>query len=500
MLCPGSTTLRRGLKVAVKTRQQYIESLKSMRPNIYKFGELIKDVTTHPATKRTVESHARAFDGANSSECPEIFLTTSHLTGDRIMRFNGLMQSLDDIMANTRFKREMYRLTGTCSGGLCVGWNAMNVLWAVTTDMDKELGTDYNERLKNWILRAEKESLVVAGALTDAKGDRSKKPSEQDDLDTNLHIVEKRSDGIVIRGAKVMICGVAASNEIFLLPGSGYKEADKDFALACVVPRDIKGLTIVETRRPSDRREYEEGFDVPQTGITQAYLLFDDVFVPNERVFMTGEYKYTGKVVQYFTANYRACIGGCVTGQGDVMIGASVLMARTNGLESKKFTNKFIDMAINNETTYGVGIGAMALGKPHPSGVWISDDLMAHTNKVLVATLPYDTKRICQDIGGGIVETGCFPSYEDFNSPVYGDYVQRVVKAGNVSAATRAKAARLVEWLTLGAGVPGCMHGGGSPDGARLVIKANTNLEKLAEYARKIACIDEEVKEPVIQK
>lgn len=486
--------------MAVKTRAEYLESLRKMKPNIYKFGELIEDVTTHPATRRTVESHARAFDAANSPEYEEMFTTTSYLTGEKILRCNGLMKTLDDIIANAKWKREMYRLTGTCTGGLCVGWNAMNVMWAVTHDIDKEFGTNYQERLKNWILKAEKENLVVAGALTDAKGSRSLKPSQQPDLDTNLHIVEKRDDGIVIRGGKVMICGVAASNEIFLLPGGAYREDDKDFALACVVPRDIEGLTIVETRRPSDRREYENGFDIPETGITQAYLLFDNVFVPNERVFMAGEFKYTGKIIQYFTANYRACIGACVAGQGDVMIGAGVLMARANGLAAKTFSSKFVDMAINNETTYGVGIGAMALGKQHPSGVWVSDDLMAHTNKVHVATLPYETKRLCQDIGGGIVETGCFPSSEDFNNPQYGEFVQRMIKAGPVSAETRARAARLTEWLTLGAGVPGCMHGGGSPDGAKLVVRANTPLEKFAEYAKKIAGITEAVEEPAVKK
>ena len=259
-----------------------------------------------------------------------------------------------------------------------------------------------------------------------------------------------------------MICGVAASNEIFLLPGGGYKEDDADFAVACVVPRDIEGLTIVETRRPSDGREYEEGFDILDTGITQAYLLFDKVFVPKERVFMAGEYKYTGKVVQYFTANYRACIGACVAGQGDVMIGAAALMARANGLSMKSLKiNLLICLSITK--LLWCWYFAMTLGKAHPSGVWISDDLMAHTNKTLVGKLPYETKRICQDIGGGVVETGCLPSAKDFEHPVYGQYIQDVFKAGNVSSIGRAKTARLIEWLTLGAGVPGCMHGGGSP-------------------------------------
>jgi 4-hydroxybutyryl-CoA dehydratase/vinylacetyl-CoA-Delta-isomerase len=483
--------------MALKTREDYLKSLKAMRPNIYKFGKLIEDVTTDPATRRTVESHAKAFDAAYDPEFADLFTTTSSFTGEKIHRFNSMMTNLDEIMNNAKFKRAMYRKTGTCAGGLCVGWNSQNVLTAVCYEIDKEFGTNYSERLKKWILGAQEKALVVAGALTDAKGDRTMKPSQQPELDANVHITEYRKDGVVISGVKAMICGVAAANEIYLLPGSGYKEDDKDFALACVVPRDIEGLTIVETRRGSDGRELEEGWDIPETGITQAYLIFENCFVPNDRVFMAGEYKYSGKVIEYFTANYRACIGACVGGQGDIMIGAGALMARTNGLAASTFSQKMIDMAVNNETTYGVGIAAMALGKQHPAGVWVSDSLMAHTNKVHVATLPYETKRICQDIGGGIVETGCFPSYADFQSPIYGKKIASVVKASvRFSAESRARAARLSEWLTVGAGIPGCMHGGGSPDGARMVVKAFTPVDKFAKLAATIAGITEEITEP----
>lgn len=484
--------------MALKTREEYLKSLQAMRPNLYKFGELITDVTSHPATRRTVESHARAFDAAFDEQYKDIFTAVSPFTGEPIHRFNSMMMNLDEIIYNSKFKRMIFRLTGTCTGGLCVGWNAQNVLWNITADMDQALGTSYHERLKNWIIKAQLHGLVVAGGLTDAKGDRSLRPSQQPDPDSNVHVKEVKEDGIIIRGAKVMICGVAASNEIFLLPGGGYREDDKDYSLACVIPRDIDGLTIVETRRASDERELQdEGFDIPETGITQAYLMFDDVFVPNERVFMCGEYQYSGKIIEYFTANYRACIGACVAGQGDVMIGAAVAIARTNGLSARTFMDKLVQMAINNETTYGLGIGAMTLGKPGTAGTWVSDSLLAHTNKVHVATLPYETKRLCQDIGGGIVETGCFPSYIDFTHPVYGPMIQKYVKAGvNVSAETRARAARLVEWLTLGAGVPGCMHGGGSPDGARLVVRANTPVETYVDYARKLAGITEPLPEP----
>jgi len=483
--------------MALKTRAEYLASLKKMRPNIFKFGEAIADVTNHPATRRVVESHARAYDAANDSATAPLFATVSSLTEEKIHRHNSLMLSAEDVISNSKFKREMYRLTGTCTGGLCAGWNGMNTMWAVTHEVDKASGTDYHERLKRYVLKAQAEGWAIAGALTDAKGNRSLKASQQPDPDSNVHVTEVNEKGIVLRGAKLMICGTAASNEIFLMPGTGYGEAEKDFAVSCAVPRDIEGLTIIETRRPSDSREMEEGFDIPtETGITQAYLLFEDVFVPRERVFLCKEYAYSGKVIQFFTSLYRACIGACVGGQGDVMIGAGMLMARANGLSAKSFASKFVEMAVNNETTFTMGIGAIALGGKHASGIWIPDSLNSHANKVHVATLPYETKRLCQEIGGGIVETGCFPSYKDFSDPRYGKLIQKYLKAGSCSPEARARAARLVEWLTLGAGVPGCMHGGGSPDGARLVVRSLSPMEKYAEMARKLAGITEEIPEP----
>jgi 4-hydroxybutyryl-CoA dehydratase/vinylacetyl-CoA-Delta-isomerase len=483
--------------MTIRTKEDYLDALRSLRPNIYKFGELIEDVTTHPATKRTVASHASCYEYAQDPDLKKMYTTTSSFTGEPIMRWNSMMQDEGSLLSNMKFKRQNYRHTGTCTGAVCVGWNSQNVMWAVTEEMDKEYGTKYQGRLKNWILRAQNLGLTVSGALTDAKGDRSKTPSQQEDPDVNLHVKEIRDDGIVIRGAKVMICGTAAAQEIFLLPGSVYKEVDKDYALSCVVPRDIDGLTIVEARHPSDKRELEETSDVevPDTGITQGWLLFDDVFVPNERVFMCGESKYTGKIINYFTANYRACIGGCVTGQGDVMIGASILMARANGLSAKTFMNKLVDMSIHNQVTFGMGAGAIALGGNHPSGSFFADPLTAHANKVMVATLPYEVKRLTQEIGGGIVETGCMPSFADFSNPDYGPFIQKCLKAGSCSAESRFKAARLSEWLTIGAGVPGCMHGGGSPDGAKLVVRFTTPMEEYAEFARKIIGIEEEIVE-----
>ncbi len=483
--------------MALKTYEQYLESLKKLKPNIHKFDEPIEDVTTHPATKRTVEGHAWTFKGAFDPELKDILTTKSHLTGEPISRYLSIIQTPEDMYANSDMKRLMFHLTGTCTGGRCAGWTALNAMFVTTYDMDKDLGTDYHDRFVNWLKQAQANDITIAGALTDAKGDRTKKPHEQEDKDVYLHLKEKRDDGIVVRGAKLMICGVAASNEIFIIPGTAYSEEDADCAISFVIPRDIEGLTIVETRHPNDTRDEEDGFDNPVTegGITQAFLFFEDVFIPDERVFMCGEYKYAASTVGHFIMPYRSAIGGCVAGQGDIKIGSAILTARTGGLSSKVFKDKIIQMDVNNETTYALGIAAAARGKKHESGAWLCDPLLSNVNKVHVATLPYDTSVLAQDIAGGIAETGCMPSYQDFQSEKYGHLIKKYMTAAH-SADARARAARLVEWCTLGAGVPGCMHGGGSPDGAKLFIKAYDSLEKKVEIARRLAGIKEDIPDP----
>jgi len=479
----------------MKTPQEYKESLRQMRPNIYKFGELITDVTTHPATKRTVEGHAQIFEASLDPLYQPILTTISPLTNTRVSRYLSIITSPQDMIANLQMKRLMFNLTGTCTGGRCAGFNALNAMWAATYDIDQAKKTQYHARLRVWLKDAQTRDITLAGALTDPKGDRSKSPSQQTDPDLSLHIVKETNDGIVVRGAKVMICGVAAANELFIMPGAGYKENERAYAVSFAIPRDIEGLTIVEARRPSDTRELEKGFDNPVSigGITQAYLLFEDVFVPTARVFLSGEYDYTTAAVMNFIAPYRAAIGGCVAGQGDVMVGAAALMARANGLSEKVFREKLTQMVMNNETTFGMGIAAGVLGTAHPSGVWIPSQLLSNINKVHVATLPYETKRLAQEIAGGIAETGCLPSCKDLDDPRYGDLLKKYLSA-NCSGETRAKIARLIEWLTIGSGVPGCMHGGGSPDGAKLVINSAIDLERYIELAKRLADIQEPIR------
>ena len=412
--------------MTIKTGKQYIETMKKMRPNVYKWGELIEDVTTHPATAAHIANAAMWYDFSNDPEKEALYTTTSFLSGEKAHRWNTIMTCAEDIYGNALMKRDGYRSCGSCMGPVCAGWNVMNTMWGVTFEMDRDLGTDYHQRLKNFARFAEENALTLSGALTDAKGNRALKPSQQDNPDLYLHVVEQRPDGVVISGYKNQICGVVGSQYIMVMPTTGLSEGEEAFAITAAIPRDEIGVTIVETRRPSDTRSEEEGWDGIKSGTTQSNIIFDKVFVPNERVFMNGETRYAGKAVGFFTAIYRAAIGACVAGQGDVIIGAALGMARANGLAQKAFQDKLTQMAINNETTYACGLGAIFTGKKHASGTFYPDPLLAHVNKVHVATLPYNTKLLAQEISGGIAETGCIPSYADMKSPLYGEQADRI--------------------------------------------------------------------------
>ena len=227
--------------MALKNGEQYVESIRKMRPNIHKWGELIKDVTTDPATRLHIQSVKRSYDLSHDPAKASIYTAKSHLTGETVHRWNTLMQSAEDVMGNSNMKREQYHQSGTCQGATCAGWTAMNVLWDITWQIDKDLGTHYHERVKKYWKYMEDNAITMAGAITDAKGNRSLRPSQQPNKDSNLHVKEIRSDGIVLRGYKCQICGVAASHEIICMPGSGYGDTEKDFCVAAAVPAMSRG-------------------------------------------------------------------------------------------------------------------------------------------------------------------------------------------------------------------------------------------------------------------
>jgi 4-hydroxybutyryl-CoA dehydratase/vinylacetyl-CoA-Delta-isomerase len=490
------------MEMFLKTREEYQKELRAMRKNVWKDGRFIDDIVTEPSCCRMIELNCYKYDMLNDPECQPLMTAKSEYGDYKVARWLTVKHSAEDCMMSSKMKRLIFDNVGTCAASSCTGWNAMQTVFAVAYDMDKEYGTKYYERINNWLKKVEKTACKVAGALTDAKGDRSKgggQIGQQENPDCCVHKVGENADGIFVSGTKTMIAHAASAHWLFIVPGYRYNDENKDYAVAFVCPRDAEGCYLVQTDIRSNDIKPESWDDMRFNDLC-SYIIFENCFIPWEHVFMDGEAKYSSDFVTLFTANYRSEIGGCVAGQGDIMIGAAVLMNRANGLPDKVIQDKITDIMMINNMFYGIGLGALLDGWMHECGIWFANPNVGHSNKYWIGKYYAEQRRILQDIGGGIAETGCFPNYTDCTSEFMGPKIMKAIKANpKVSAETRCRAARLCEWLEYGNGFLAFIHGGGSPDGAKMVVRGCYDLEYLAKKAAFIAGIDE-VPEPVVKK
>jgi 4-hydroxybutyryl-CoA dehydratase/vinylacetyl-CoA-Delta-isomerase len=210
----------------------------------------------------------------------------------------------------------------------------MNAVTIVCGRIDRKFGTHYSENVNAARERLKKNDLSVVAAVTDVKGDRSLRPSQQKDPDLYVRVAEKRKDGIIVRGAKAHQTGAVNSHEIIVMPTLAMSEEDKDYAVSFSTPSDAEGVFHVIGRQVSDTRRLEGGeIDLGNARYAghEALIVFDDVFVPWDRVFMCGEREFSGALVERFASYHRQNYGGCKTGLGDVLIGAAATMAEYNG-------------------------------------------------------------------------------------------------------------------------------------------------------------------------
>ena len=391
----------------------------------------------------------------------------------------------------------MQRLLGQKTGSCfqrCVGMDAINALWSVTWETDQARGTHYHERFRTYVQFLQDEDLVADGAMTDVKGDRGKSPSQQADPDLYLHIVERRDDGIVVRGAKAHQTGACNSHEILVMPTVAMREGDEDYAVSFSTPANAPGIFYVYGRQSCDTRKLEENeLDVGNArfGGHEALMVFDDVFVPWERVYMAGEIEFSGALVERFAGFHRQSYGGCKVGVGDVLIGATALAAEYNGAaKASHVKDKIIEMTHLNETLFSCGIACSAEGVKMPSGNYQIDMLLANVCKQNVTRFPYEIARLAEDIAGGLMVT--MPSAQDLFAEKTGPWVEKLL-AGQCDTPTidRMRVLRLIENLTLGTAAVGyrteSMHGAGSPQAQRIMIARQSNMEHKKQLAREIA-------------
>jgi 4-hydroxybutyryl-CoA dehydratase/vinylacetyl-CoA-Delta-isomerase len=475
--------------------EQYEKSIRNMDMEIYMFDEKIQNPVDNPILRPSFNSVKATYECAQMPEHMELMTATSHLTGEKINRFTHIHQSTDDLVKKVKMQRLLGQKTASCFQR-CVGMDALNAVYTTTYEMDEKHGTGYFERFKAYVKEVQQKDLVVDGAMTDPKGDRSRSPSEQADPDVYLHVVERRSDGIVVRGAKAHQTGICNSHEVLVMPTISLRPEDKDYAVCFALPVDTKGIFMIIGRQSCDTRKCEGTcLDVGncEFGGVEALVIFDNVFVPNERIFMDGEVDFSSMLVERFAGFHRQSYGGCKVGVGDVLIGAAAVAADYNGASNASHVkDKLIEMTHLNETLFACGIACSAEGWPTASGGFMIDLLLANVCKQNVTRFPYELTRLAEDIAGGLMVTA--PSEKDFRSEKLGPYIEKYLRgADGVTTENRLKILRLIENLTLGAAAVGyrteSMHGAGSPQAQRIMIARQGNITRKKEFAKNIAKI-----------
>ena len=481
----------------MKNGQEYMDSLRQLHPKVYAFGEEIESVVDSPLTRPHVNCAAMTYDLAFDPEFENLLTTTSHLTGHKINRFTNIHHSTDDLVKKVKALRMVAQRTGSCFQR-CVGWDAMNAAYSTIYEMDKAKGTHYFDNLVEFIKMVQDNDFMVAGAMTDPKGDRSLRPSQQADPDLHVHIVERNDKGIVVRGAKAHMTGMVNSHYMLIMPTTAMREDDADYAVCCAIPVDAEGVIHIFGRQSNDDRRLNGcGIDQGNEKFAlvggEALTILNDVFVPWDRVFMAGEWEYSGMLVERFACYHRQNYGGCKGGVSDVVIGAAAAMADYNGTAKvSHIKDKIIEMVLLTETIYSSALACSYEGKPTASGAYYVDPLLANIGKQNTTRNIYEIDRLAHDIAGGFIAT--LPSDRDLNHPVLGEYVRKYFR-GVASETTedRIRMARLLENMTSGTALVESMHGACSPQAQRVQFTRQGNVEQKKKLAKKLAGI--EVKE-----
>ena len=485
--------------MSIKTGEEYINSLRGRKLKIFLFGELVENYVDHPMIRPSINAVAETYDIAVREE--ELASPHSSISGQRVNRFLHIAESAQDLVLQNKMQRKLGQNTGTCFQR-CVGMDALNSLHSTTFEIDEKHGTNYHQRLLDFIKTMQLENFVIGGAMTDPKGDRSLGPSEQNDPDLYLHVVKKDDKGVYVTGAKAHQTGCINSHWIILMPTLRLTENDKDYAIVGAIPADAEGITYIYGRQSCDTRSMEEGeidSGNSQYAGQEALIVLDNVFIPWDKVFMYGEYEFASMLIERFTCYHRRSYV-CKTGLGDVLIGASATIADYNGVPNvSHIKDKLIEMTHLNESIFAAGIASSYQSHKLKSGVYINDDMLAQVCKHNVTRFPYEIGRLAQDIAGGLMVT--LPSEKDFRHPEAGPILRKyLVGRKGVDIENRMRILRLIENMTMGRNAVGylteSMHGAGSPQAQRIQIARQMQLGYKRNLAKHLAKVKDDFEEP----
>ena len=478
--------------MGLKTKEEYIESLRQMNPTAYMFGEKVTNVVDNPRLRAGIEATAATYEVAEMDEFRDLVITQSPLINEPVNRFTLPPSNIDDLVARVKINRKLGNWVGTCHQR-CTGLDCLSTLSIVTYDIDQKHGTNYYRNFIEFLKHVQKNDLAGNAGVTDVKGDRSLSPHEQPDKDMFLRVVERRDDGIIVRGAKAHQTGSLSSHEIIVLPTRAMRKGDEDYAVAFAIASDTPGLIHVVGRSSLDTRELD-GCDFGNIRYSKycPTLIFNDVFIPSDRVFLCGETEFAADMVVRFSSFHRQSHGGCKAGRIDCMIGTALTMMDYNGtIKASHLKQKVIDMLHRAETLYGCCLAASYEGKQEPSGHYFIDTVLANASKIHEGKELAEASRLMVDVCGGFVAD--LPSDRDFNNSEIGHLLKKYMKgAEKFPVENRIKMYRLAEKLALeSADTISDIHGGGSPEAHRVTIFRESDLESKKKAAKRLAGIDD---------
>ncbi len=460
---------------------------------MYIRGRQIESVPDEPLLRPGINAVSLTYEYAQRPEYGEVMLATSHITGKEVSRLLHINTNTDDLLRKLEMTRLLCRTAGCAQRYLT--HDALNAIYENTYRVDREFSSEYHQRFLDYLQYVQVEDLTTSVAMTDAKGDRSKRPHEQRNPDLYLRIVEKSEKGIVVRGVKAIVTGAPYTHEIIVLPTRNMTDKDKDYAVSFAIPVDAKGIEMVsrEAGRPNDSSAELSS----KYGQATAMILFDDVFVPWERVFLAGEWQLAGTLTESFATHHRLSCIGCRAGLGDMIIGSSAKMAEYNGLDPNRVSHvrdKITDLIKYVESFYACGVTSTVFGKETQAGNFCPDPVYSNIGKLLQGFHIYDMFKASHEISGGIVVTSPYP--EDMERlDVKTKLTDYLMGKDTIPADHRLRIARLLEDIT--ASYQGGWYsvisivGGGPPEAEKIEIMRKYDLEERMSHVEKITGIKE---------
>jgi len=477
----------------MRTSAEYYADLLKMKPNLYIGGQRVG--RDDPRVRPGINVMSVTFDLAQHPDWEGLLTATSSLTGKKINRFTHLPQNPYELMQ----KQKMIRLTAQRVGGCiqrCMGHDAINALSICTKEIDDKYGTEYNRRFIKYLKNYQGKDLAAACAQTDMKGDRTKRPHEQPDPDAYLHIVEISDDGIVVRGAKISITMAAYADEIIVVPTRAMGEDDKDYAVAFAIPADWEHVRLIT--RPVWVRERKQ-FKAPfaEMGVSDSFVVFDDTFIPKERVFMCKEWEFSRRLALLFADSHRHSYSGCKPAVSDILCGTTLLVAEANNIERIAHVRaKISEFAGGAELAYAAGIASALYGERTSSGTFFPNVIYANVGRRLMGETIYHEFNILTEIAGGLSVT--LPFEDEFISkgtkPWLDKYIMRNPKVPPEVAhriwrlVENLSASPMAAWYEI-AGV----HGGGSPIMETITLNLEYDYESKKNIAKYLAGINKEL-------